>query len=250
MDHRVKKIIALMKEYLHRGWPASRLAQFVNISPSRLHQLFKDETGLPPAKYLHSLRMQQAKELLEASYLSVKEVMAKVGVTDESHFVRDFKRTYGFTPAKYRERYLNGHFDTETEHRRLSSVTDRSRSHSPLTRAAPVPLPSGAIPLLLRRASHPRHLAEDSSPLMGTRKKRELLSLLRLRHVAFAKLTTIITDNIASNVSTLRSIFYRPRRSSTSRRLPPAAQRREFRPLQPPSSVTAPPLSFTARRKD
>src|SRR5215211_9395307 len=115
MDYRVRKVIALMEEYLHRGWPASRLAQFVNISPSRLHQLFKDETGLPPAKYLHSLRMQQAKQLLETSYLSVKEVMTKIGVTDESHFVRDFKKIYGFTPAKHRERFLNGHLDKEAE---------------------------------------------------------------------------------------------------------------------------------------
>jgi AraC-like DNA-binding protein len=250
MDYRVKKVIALMKEYLHRGWPASRLAQFVNISPSRLHQLFKDETGLPPAKYLHSLRMQQAKELLETSYLSVKEVMTKVGVTDESHFVRDFRKAYGFTPAKYRERFLNGHFDTEAEHRRLSSVTGRSFSSSTLRQAAPPAPPSGTAPLLLRRASHPRHLTEDSSPLMRTRTKRELLSLIHLRHVAFSKLTTTITDNIARNLPNIRSILYRPRRSTTSRRLPPAARRREFRPLHPLSSVTAPPLPSTARRKD
>lgn len=103
MDRRVQKTISLMKEYLHRGWPAGRLAKFVNLSSSRLHQLFKEETGLPPAKYLRLLRMERAAELLETSYLSVKEVMAKVGVTDESHFVRDFKKTYGLTPAKYRE---------------------------------------------------------------------------------------------------------------------------------------------------
>ncbi len=109
MDHRVKKVIALMEEYLHREWPTSRLAQSVNISPSRLHQLFKDETGLPPARYLHSLRMRQARQLLETSYLSVKQVMAQIGVRDESHFVRDYKKLYGLTPAKYRERFMNGH---------------------------------------------------------------------------------------------------------------------------------------------
>ena len=32
----------------------------------------------------------------------------RVGATDESHFVRDFKKTYGLTPAKYRERFLRG----------------------------------------------------------------------------------------------------------------------------------------------
>ena len=108
MDYRVKKVIALMEEYLHKGWATSKLVQFVNISPSRLHRLFKDETGLPPARYLHLLRMERAKEILETSCLSVKEVMTLVGVTDESHFVRDFKKSYGLTPAKYRERSRYG----------------------------------------------------------------------------------------------------------------------------------------------
>lgn len=228
MDYRVKKVIALMKEYLHRGCSASRLAQFVNISPSRLHQLFKDETGLPPAKYLHQLRMEQAKELLETTYLSVKEVMAQVGVTDESHFVRDFKRAYGCTPAKYRERFRNGHHKngTQDEHHNSKPVTKPSRSYEALKHPAPASSVSNASaakpsPLLLRRASHPRHLAQNEAPLLRAKKKRELLSLVYLRHLAFAELTNRITDNLARGFSKVRSIFYRPRRNGVSRRPPP-----------------------------
>ena len=233
MDYRVKKVIALMKKYLHQGWSASRLAQFVNISPSRLHQLFKDETGLPPAKYLRQLRMEQAKELLETSYLSVKEVMAQVGVTDESHFVRDFKRSYGCSPAKYRERFRNGHHNdcTEDEHHSSNQVPQPLRSYFALKQPPHASSVSNAStvkppPLLLRRASHPRHLAQDEAPLLRVKKKRELLSLLYLRHLAFAELTTRMTVNLARGLSQGRSIFYRPRRSGVSRRLPPAAERK------------------------
>ena len=236
MDYRVKKVIALMKQYLHRGWPAIRLAQFVNISPSRLHQLFKSETGLPPAKYLHLLRMEQAKELLEASYLSVKEVMARVGVMDESHFVRDFKKSYGVTPAKYRNRFRNGrHNDaTQDKGRRLSSVSEPFCSFFMLKRppqassVSSASAPAAAPPLQLRRASHPRHLAEDTSLLLRAKRKRELLSLMYLRHLAFAELTTRITDNLARGLSKSRTIFYRPRRMGLSHRLPPATKRRRL----------------------
>lgn len=107
MDQRVCKIISLLKETLDRDWSTGSLAACVNLSPSRLHQVFKEETGLPPARYLRLLRMEQARELLETSHLSVKQVMWRVGVTDESHFVRDFKKTYGLTPARYRERFLS-----------------------------------------------------------------------------------------------------------------------------------------------
>ena len=230
MDYRIQKVIALMKEYLHRGWPASRLAHFVNLSPSRLHQLFKDETGLPPAKYLHQLRMEQAKELLETSYLSVKEVMTQIGVTDESHFVRDFKKSYGCTPAKYRERFRSGHRsdDTPGEYQRPSPMPKPFRSYFSLKRHPQTSSASttASPPLLLRRASHPRHLAEDESPLLRAKKKRELLMLVQLRHVTFAELTTRITDNLARGLSKARSVLYRPRVSSLSRRQPPAAERR------------------------
>lgn len=213
MDHRVEKVIALMEKYLHQGFSASRLAQFVNVSPSRLHQLFKEETGMPPAKYLHRLRMERAKELLENSYLSVKEVMARVGVADESHFVRDFKKSYGCTPAKYRERFHRGRRedtargerngpDTITEPPPSYRTPDRSARAA--ATAAPRAPASKTPPLLLRRASHPRHLAEDSSPSLRAKKRRELLSLVRLRHLAFAELTTRITDNLVRGLSKRR----------------------------------------------
>lgn len=207
MDRRVQKTISLMKENLHRGWQAASLAKFVNLSPSRLHQLFKEETGLPPAKYLRLLRMRRAGELLETSYLSVKEVMAKVGVTDESHFVRDFKKSYGLTPARYRERV------------RSRPKVDEREAHA---RPPAAPFPA-ASPLLLRRTSHPRQLAEDDSPLFQARKKRELLALLSERHAAFAEQTTVITDSLARNLPGQHPISYRPRKSAVSRRPPPSA---------------------------
>lgn len=104
VDARVEKIISLMKDDLQMDISLRSLAQCVNLSPSRLHQVFKEETGMPLGRYLRLLRMRQAKELLETTFLSVKQIMAEVGVADESHFVRDFKRTYSFTPAQYRAR--------------------------------------------------------------------------------------------------------------------------------------------------
>jgi len=58
--------------------------------------------------------MERAKDLLESSFLSVKEIAFQVGLNDESHFVRDFKSTYGFSPALYRSHFKsngsgNGH---------------------------------------------------------------------------------------------------------------------------------------------
>ena len=51
--------------------------------------------------------MERAKNLLESSFLSVKEIAFQVGLNDESHFVRDFKSTYGYSPALYRSHFKN-----------------------------------------------------------------------------------------------------------------------------------------------
>jgi transcriptional regulator GlxA family with amidase domain len=102
MDSRVRKIQQIMRENLDRELPLVELAQSVNLSPWRLCHLFRSDTGMPPIKYLRLLRLEAAKQLLETSFLSIKEITYKVGINDESHFVRDFKRMYGVQPSVYR----------------------------------------------------------------------------------------------------------------------------------------------------
>jgi transcriptional regulator GlxA family with amidase domain len=102
MDQRVQIVIELMTEEFHQDILLSLLAASVNLSLSRLHHLFKSETGTTPAKYLRVLRMEKAKELLAFTFMSIKQIMVSVGVRDRSHFEREFKRIYQLTPTQYR----------------------------------------------------------------------------------------------------------------------------------------------------
>jgi len=104
MDIRVRRTIDLLSEDLSRQCDIKALANSVNLSPSRLRHLFKDETGYTPAQYLKRLRLERARELIAGSFLRLKEVMPRVGVSDESHFVRDFKKIHGLPPIKYRSK--------------------------------------------------------------------------------------------------------------------------------------------------
>ena len=91
-----------MQKEFHRDLTLSELAERVNLSISYLHHLFKAETGTTPWLYLHSLRLETARELLVTTMLSVKQVMVRVGMKDKSHFGREFKKTYGISPSRYR----------------------------------------------------------------------------------------------------------------------------------------------------
>jgi transcriptional regulator GlxA family with amidase domain len=106
MAERVKRVIELMQDNPSRSFTLGDMAQSVNLSPPYFCYLFKSITGMPPAKYLKSLRLQHAATLLTTTFLSVKEIVRRVGCSDDSHFVRDFKRAYGVTPSAYRNSAL------------------------------------------------------------------------------------------------------------------------------------------------
>jgi len=97
----------MMREDVRGELSLGEFAQSVNLSVWRLCHIFKSDVGMPPIRYLRLLRMERAKDLLESSFLSVKEIAYQVGLNDESHFVRDFKSTYGFSPALYRSNFKN-----------------------------------------------------------------------------------------------------------------------------------------------
>ena len=105
MDLRVQQALRLISEDVRRPLLLEEVARAVNLSTPRLRYLFKAETGMTPARHLKSLRMRKAKELLEESFLNVKQIMFQVGINDESHFVRDFRELYGLTPAEYRKSF-------------------------------------------------------------------------------------------------------------------------------------------------
>ena len=95
----------MMRDDVRGELSLGAFAQSVNLSVWRLCHIFKSDVGMPPIRYLRLLRMERAKGLLESSFLSVKEIAFQVGLNDESHFVRDFKSTYGFSPALYRSHF-------------------------------------------------------------------------------------------------------------------------------------------------
>src|SRR5215211_6922479 len=95
----------MMREDVRGELSLAEFAQSVNLSVWRLCHIFKSNVGMPPIRYLRLLRMERAKNLLESSFLSVKEIAFQVGLNDESHFVRDFKSTYGLSPALYRSHF-------------------------------------------------------------------------------------------------------------------------------------------------
>ena len=75
----------------------------VDISPYYFSKIFKEETGENFIEYVTNIRITKAKELLENSEFSMKEICAEVGYSDPNYFSRTFKKNVGVTPTEYKE---------------------------------------------------------------------------------------------------------------------------------------------------
>lgn len=101
---RIQTVIDFMSANLHRKVTLAEMARLINLSASYFSYFFKLQTGISPGKYLIRLRMERASQLLEASFLSVKQIMAAVGYGSRSNFRRHFRRYFDLSPSEYRRR--------------------------------------------------------------------------------------------------------------------------------------------------
>lgn len=76
------------------------------ISASTLQRKFHKYFAMTPKQYLTHLRMNKALEFLAADRLSVGEVAAACGFTDEKYFSRAFKLRYGCPPSEMKKHIL------------------------------------------------------------------------------------------------------------------------------------------------
>jgi transcriptional regulator GlxA family with amidase domain len=102
MNPKVNKVVTLMQNDLSYNQSVQEMAKAVRLSPSHLRHLFKIELGLSPKRCQQSVRMREAKRLLESTALSMKEIANMIGIRDASHFSKSFKLVYGVTPTNYR----------------------------------------------------------------------------------------------------------------------------------------------------
>jgi len=102
MDYRVQLVIRMMRDDLRRDLPLDEMARATQLSRMHLCRLFKAATGMTPVQFRKALRTRRAQELLETSFLRIKEVRSAAGFSDPSHFARDFRRATGRSPVQYR----------------------------------------------------------------------------------------------------------------------------------------------------
>lgn len=104
-DPLIDTAVAWMERHLEQAFSTADLAEALYVSYRTLHRRFTIVTGMAPLAYLHALRVERAKELLEQTRHSVDQIAAAVGYADVSSFRRLFARMTEISPAEYRRRF-------------------------------------------------------------------------------------------------------------------------------------------------
>jgi AraC family transcriptional regulator len=100
---RLRAVAEYIEGHLDASPTLGQMAAVARLSPYHFARQFKAATGLPPHQYVIARRIERAKQLLEAGRdLSLAEVAAHAGFSDQSQFSRHFKRLAGLTPRQFR----------------------------------------------------------------------------------------------------------------------------------------------------
>ncbi|MCC7377572.1 MAG: AraC family transcriptional regulator [Verrucomicrobiales bacterium] len=101
--HQVAQSLDYMKQNLAKRVRVHDLAKLAGLSVSHYTALFRELTGYAPMEYFIGMRMHQARQLLDTTALSIKEIAALVGYDDPLYFSRAFHEVNDVSPSRYRE---------------------------------------------------------------------------------------------------------------------------------------------------
>lgn len=79
------------------------LAQQFNLSPNYVGEYFRKYTGESLQGYISSSRIKLVGQRLTQSSLTISEIAAELGYTDESHLSRQFRKHHGTSPSAFRK---------------------------------------------------------------------------------------------------------------------------------------------------
>jgi transcriptional regulator GlxA family with amidase domain len=85
--------------------PVTQMVSLSGLPERTFKRRFQQATGMSALDYVHKLRLEEAKQMLESTTLPVEAIALEVGYQDTSFFGRLFKRQVALTPAQYRRRF-------------------------------------------------------------------------------------------------------------------------------------------------
>lgn len=92
-------------DHYHEPAPVAAMTRLSGLAERSFKRRFELATGMAPLEYVLTLRLEEAKQMLEKSDEPIESIANQVGYEDAGFFSRLFRRHVGLTPAQYRKRF-------------------------------------------------------------------------------------------------------------------------------------------------
>lgn len=110
-EDRLSESISEALQYINNNYyktlSLSELAGKAFLSEEYFCRLFKKEVGTSYTKYLNNLRMKKAKDMVCSMKLNINEIAIMVGIPNSAYFSSQFKKYYGISPSRMRDKILS-----------------------------------------------------------------------------------------------------------------------------------------------
>lgn len=97
----INRCIRYIYDHIYEPISLHTLAQLVNLNASYLSYLFKQETSLSLQSFIQERKIEEAKQLIQASSYSLAEIGSLLQFSDQSYFTKVFKKHTKMTPSQY-----------------------------------------------------------------------------------------------------------------------------------------------------
>ncbi|MBN3766322.1 helix-turn-helix domain-containing protein [Burkholderia sp. Ac-20365] len=104
-DAVIARCQAWIAEHYAEASPVAAMVQLSGLPERSFKRRFQQATGMSPLVYVHTLRLEEAKQMLESNQQPIEAIANEVGYEDASFFNRLFRRSVCLTPAQYRRKF-------------------------------------------------------------------------------------------------------------------------------------------------
>ncbi|GAB1481814.1 helix-turn-helix domain-containing protein [Treponema sp.] len=101
---RMERIIKFITDNLHQDLSTSDIAAFMNLGEKQVSRIVFASEGYSTKRLITQVKLEKAKELIQAGLLSMKEIAKELGFVNVSYFNNVFKKHEGITPGEFRSK--------------------------------------------------------------------------------------------------------------------------------------------------
>lgn len=102
IDFRVRKSLRILDDGFAQGIELDAVARDAGLSRPHFFKLFRENTGVTPALYANTMRVERALDRLMSSQNSITDIGCELGFSSQSHFTHFFSAHVGISPTQYR----------------------------------------------------------------------------------------------------------------------------------------------------